>query len=110
MYTCPMHAEVRQAGPGRCPKCGMNLVPVTEGTPRNSALAVGACLLLAVATYFLWTQHRSHLLGVLPWLFLLACPFMHWLMHRGHRSHAHADSGASGAGQQRHQHGSHGHC
>jgi len=26
-YTCPMHPEVRQAGPGSCPKCGMNLVP-----------------------------------------------------------------------------------
>jgi Cu+-exporting ATPase len=24
-YTCPMHPEVRQNGPGRCPKCGMNL-------------------------------------------------------------------------------------
>jgi uncharacterized protein len=28
-YTCPMHPEVRQTGPGRCPKCGMDLVPVT---------------------------------------------------------------------------------
>lgn len=26
MYTCPMHPEVRQDKPGRCPKCGMNLV------------------------------------------------------------------------------------
>ena len=24
-YTCPMHPEVRQAEPGKCPKCGMNL-------------------------------------------------------------------------------------
>ena len=24
-YTCPMHSEVRQAAPGRCPKCGMSL-------------------------------------------------------------------------------------
>jgi Cu+-exporting ATPase len=28
-YTCPMHPEVRQAGPGACPKCGMTLEPVT---------------------------------------------------------------------------------
>jgi Cu+-exporting ATPase len=28
-YTCPMHPEVRQAGPGRCPKCAMALEPVT---------------------------------------------------------------------------------
>ena len=28
-YTCPMHPEVRQAGPGSCPKCGMALEPLT---------------------------------------------------------------------------------
>ena len=27
MYTCPMHPEVRQPGPGTCPKCGMALEP-----------------------------------------------------------------------------------
>jgi uncharacterized membrane protein YraQ (UPF0718 family) len=27
MYTCPMHPEVRSTTPGRCPKCGMDLVP-----------------------------------------------------------------------------------
>src|SRR5690242_6731438 len=26
-YTCPMHPEVRQLGPGTCPKCGMALEP-----------------------------------------------------------------------------------
>src|SRR5665213_617379 len=28
-YTCPMHPEVRQRGPGNCPKCGMTLERVT---------------------------------------------------------------------------------
>ncbi|MEK7876700.1 MAG: heavy metal translocating P-type ATPase [Pseudomonadota bacterium] len=28
-YTCPMHPEVRQQGPGSCPKCGMALEPET---------------------------------------------------------------------------------
>ena len=28
-YTCPMHPEVRQMGPGACPICGMALEPVT---------------------------------------------------------------------------------
>src|SRR5688572_10587457 len=28
-YTCPMDPEVRQIGPGACPKCGMALEPVT---------------------------------------------------------------------------------
>ncbi|WHZ18672.1 MAG: P-type ATPase [Rhodanobacteraceae bacterium] len=27
-YTCPMHPEVRQIGPGHCPKCGMALEPL----------------------------------------------------------------------------------
>lgn len=27
-YTCPMHPEVRQFGPGSCPKCGMALEPL----------------------------------------------------------------------------------
>ena len=29
IYTCPMHPEVRQQGPGSCPKCGMALEPAT---------------------------------------------------------------------------------
>jgi P-type Cu+ transporter len=28
LYTCPMHPQVRQTGPGHCPKCGMALEPV----------------------------------------------------------------------------------
>jgi len=28
-YTCPMHPEIRQIGPGSCPLCGMALEPVT---------------------------------------------------------------------------------
>ncbi len=28
IYTCPMHPEIRQAGPGNCPICGMTLEPV----------------------------------------------------------------------------------
>jgi Cu+-exporting ATPase len=28
LYTCPMHPEIRQLGPGSCPKCGMALEPV----------------------------------------------------------------------------------
>jgi P-type Cu+ transporter len=32
IYTCPMHPEVRQQGPGSCPKCGMALEPVAPAT------------------------------------------------------------------------------
>jgi hypothetical protein len=30
IYLCPMHSDIRQPGPGKCTKCGMDLVP--EGT------------------------------------------------------------------------------
>src|SRR6185436_19706744 len=33
IYTCPMHPEVRQPGPGACPKCGMALEPETASAP-----------------------------------------------------------------------------
>ncbi|MGB8635088.1 MAG: heavy metal translocating P-type ATPase [Rhodanobacteraceae bacterium] len=31
IYTCPMHPEVQQQGPGDCPKCGMALEPMMPG-------------------------------------------------------------------------------
>ena len=38
-YTCPMHPEVRQPGPGACPKCGMALEPrVASGEEINPEL------------------------------------------------------------------------
>jgi P-type Cu+ transporter len=33
VYTCPMHPEVRQEGPGACPRCGMALEPVMTAVP-----------------------------------------------------------------------------
>jgi Cu(I)/Ag(I) efflux system membrane fusion protein len=37
-YTCTMHPFVRSQDPdGKCPVCGMNLVPVLKSTPNNSA-------------------------------------------------------------------------
>ena len=29
-YTCPMHPEVQSNEPGKCPKCGMNLVEKSD--------------------------------------------------------------------------------
>lgn len=34
-YTCPMHPEVRQTGPGSCPKCGMALERVAVAAPQS---------------------------------------------------------------------------
>jgi membrane fusion protein, copper/silver efflux system len=31
IFTCPMHPQIRQPAPGRCPICGMELVPASSG-------------------------------------------------------------------------------
>lgn len=38
---------------------------------------------LAVAAFFLFSEHRAHFLGILPYLLVLACPLMH-IFHHGH--------------------------
>src|SRR4029453_4707068 len=40
IYTCPMHPEIRQPGPGSCPKCGMALEPLT---PKAAPAAEWTC-------------------------------------------------------------------
>ena len=41
IYTCPMHPQIRQVGPGNCPICGMALEPEVASldTPPNPELA-----------------------------------------------------------------------
>jgi len=51
------------------------------GTPSGITLAV----VLAIGGFFLLTEHAAHVLGVLPYVLLLACPLMHRFIHRGHR-------------------------
>lgn len=34
VYSCPMHPEVQSATPGKCPKCGMDLVEKSKGGSR----------------------------------------------------------------------------
>ena len=42
-WRCPMHPEIVREAPGKCPICGMDLVPVqTEGAPATAAPAPGA--------------------------------------------------------------------
>ncbi len=65
----------------------------TPTRPRQPSAAFWALLgFLAIAGFFLFTEHRAHVFGVLPYLLLLACPFMHFFMHRGH------DGGHAGHG------------
>ena len=40
------------------------------------------CLFAAIALFFLWEEHRAHILGAAPYLLALACPVIHVLMHR----------------------------
>ena len=44
---------------------------------------------ILVGGFFLVTEHRAHLFGVLPFLLLAACPLMHLFHHHG--SHGHGD-------------------
>ena len=48
---------------------------------------------LAVAAFFLLSEHRAHFLGILPYLLVLACPLMHFFHHGHHGPHAHQDAG-----------------
>ena len=41
----------------------------------------------AIALFFLWEEHKAHLLGALPWILVLLCPLMH-LFHGGHGGHS----------------------
>lgn len=56
-----------------------------------------AVAFMAIAAFFLFTEHRAHLLGALPFLLLLACPLMHLFMHHGHGAHGrHGDNAERG--------------
>jgi copper chaperone CopZ len=52
---------------------------------------------IAIAGFFLFTEHRAHLFGILPFLFLLACPFLHMFGHGGHAGHGGHDGRRSRA-------------
>ncbi len=65
--------------------------PETAANRRQPFLKTTAglalCVFLAVAGVFLVFEHRVHLLGAWPLLFLLVCGGMHFFMHRGHGGH-----------------------
>lgn len=44
-------------------------------------------LFLAIALFFLLTEHRAHVFGLLPYLLVLACPLMHLFHHGSHGGH-----------------------
>jgi Flp pilus assembly protein TadB len=71
----------------------------TEHHPRASGWyrsRTGLVLLafLAIAAFFLVTEHRAHTLSALPFLLLLLCPLLHLFLH-GRHGGGHAGHGSS---------------
>jgi Protein of unknown function (DUF2933) len=63
-----------------------------EGQPQGSFLTSQAGLVmlgfLVIGGALLFTEHPAHVLGILIFLPLLACPLMHIFMHHGHGNHS----------------------
>src|SRR3546814_5755684 len=94
IYTCPMHPQIRQKGPGNCPICGMALEPegiaVSEGpNPELIDMTRRFWIGAALAVPLLILEMGAHLPGVeihrwispraSVWLqFLLATPVVLW--------------------------------
>ena len=83
----------------------------SQAEPKSAAFRlpiwIGTSLFCAIALFFLWQEHRAHLLGALPYLLLLSCPLIHIFMHHGH-GHGHDHGGSSPAGgnqEDSHHHG-----
>ncbi len=106
IYTCPMHPEIRQEGPGNCPICGMALEPVgatlEEGpNPELVDMTRRFWIGTALTVPLVLLELGAHLPGLglhtlissqaSLWLqFLLATPVVLWagwpLLERGWRS------------------------
>lgn len=71
---------------------------ITSWLRSRTGLALMA--FLAIAVFFLATEHTAHFFGVLPYLLLLLCPLLHLFMHRGHGEHgghaSHQDESTQG--------------
>lgn len=65
----------------------------SEHTPSHGwRYGVGAAVGIGIIAVLIYTGHGAHLLGALPYLFLLACPLLHIFMHGGHGGHNHNKS------------------
>ncbi|MBL8552875.1 MAG: heavy metal translocating P-type ATPase [Phenylobacterium sp.] len=92
IYTCPMHPQIRQIGPGSCPICGMALEPevVSADSGPNPELAdmsrrfwIGLALTIPVFGLEMGAHLLGHGLMVSPatsnWIqFALASPVVLW--------------------------------
>lgn len=73
----------------------MNAQSQSAKPPTRIPVWLGACLFSAIALYFLWDEHKVHILGALPYLLLASCPLIHLFMHRGHGHDHSSDAGHS---------------
>jgi Cu+-exporting ATPase len=69
IYTCPMHSEIRQVGPGNCPICGMALEPVvataeTGPTPELVDMTRRFWIGLALSLPVLALEMGGHVTGL----------------------------------------------
>ncbi|RUR08880.1 cadmium-translocating P-type ATPase [Legionella septentrionalis] len=90
IYVCPMHPEIRQAGSGNCPICGMALEPELSGTqdlddPELKTMRLRFWVSLFLSVPILILDMGSHLYGNLisqPMSFLtqflLSIPVVFW--------------------------------
>ena len=92
-YTCPMHPEIVQDGPGSCPKCGMALVPIAgTGEADDSELRdltrrlwVGVALSVPLVVLAMAPMIGIHEpFGIMPrprgWIeFVLGTPVVLWV-------------------------------
>jgi cation transport ATPase len=89
IYTCPMHPEVRQSGPGACPKCGMALEPETPMPAEDNTelrdmtrrFWISVVLALPVFVLAMGADMLPHAFSMraLQWIeFALATPVVLW--------------------------------
>ena len=93
IYTCPMHPEVRQVGPGACPKCGMALEPLLATAEEDTtelddmtrrfwaSVALSLPLLAITMSEFVPSLNVHHWMGTqtFNWVqALLATPVVLW--------------------------------
>lgn len=81
IYTCPMHPQIRQIGPGNCPICGMTLEPLVasieaEPNPELIDMTRRFWIGLALAAPVLVLEMSGHLFNLHH---LLAPPASNWL-------------------------------
>jgi Cu+-exporting ATPase len=92
IYTCPMHPQIRQVGPGFCPGCGMALEPLNPAAEADkaelrdmtrrfwaSAALTIPIVVSATAREFLSRDVDSSTYALLEWIeFALATPVVLW--------------------------------